>query len=172
MPSWRATIKDFLAAVEFDGREPTFTIERVDEEWLYDEKEGKEKIKLTAHFVGQRRGWVLNTTNCLILEALTGSDKSEAWIGKKVTLCAADVQLGKDRVKGIRIKGSPDLDKPMTVKMKIGRRQLAVKLVPTGKDAQPSQGFQEERVSSLKEMAEAEAEGGEDETPGIDSGDA
>lgn len=155
MANWRATIKDFIAAVEFEGREPTMTISRVDEEEVFDEKTGKEKIKLTAHFRETKRGWVLNTTNCLLMEEMFGSGDSKDWIGKRVTLVAADVQLGKEMVKGIRIKGSPDLKEPITVRMKVGRKKITVRLVPTGKDAPPSK-YEEQPTSKLREMAEEE----------------
>lgn len=162
MADWRATIKDFIAAVEFDGKEPTMTVTRIDEEEVFDEKTGREKIKLTAHFKETKRGWVLNTTNCLLMEEMFGRDTS-GWVGKRVTLVAADVQLGKETVKGIRVKGSPELKEPVTVTMKVGRKKLRVRLVPTGKDAPPSK-YEEQPASKLREMAEENA--ADEENPG------
>lgn len=129
---WKAMFKgDFISAVEFNGRQPTFTIADVKLVAMEDEKTKGTKDKGTIFFKDQTRGWVLNKTNAICLAAMFG-EETASWAGKRVTLKAQDVKFGPDTVPGIRIVGSPDLKGPMSVEVKLPKKKaFNVELIPT-----------------------------------------
>lgn len=123
---------EHIAAVEFDGKTPTLTIDHVKMLDLEDEK-GKTKTRPVVYFRETKRGWVLNKTSAQALAALF-TPETDGWTGKTVTLAAELVQFGNERVLGIRVKGSPLLTEPVTFDLKLPRkRPRKVTLVPTGK---------------------------------------
>ena len=128
----------FIAAAEFDGRQPTFTIAEVKMHPVFDEKLNKERDKGTVWFKETDRGFVLCRTNGACLAALFGTDTRE-WVGKRVTLYATEVKFGRDTVLGIRIKGSPDLERDVLAEVKLPRRKaFTMRMVPTGKGGEPA----------------------------------
>jgi hypothetical protein len=129
---------DYIAAVEFDGKTPTLTIEHVKMLDLEDDK-GKTKTRPVVSFRETKRGWVMNKTSAQALSALFSTPETDKWTGKRVTLAAEMVAFGKERVLGIRVKGSPDISSPVTFELKLPRkRPQKVTLVPTGK-AKPAE---------------------------------
>jgi hypothetical protein len=135
---WEAMFKgDYLAAAEFGSREPTFTIADVRLVAMPDEKTGRDKDKGTVFFEEIPRGWVLCKTTAQCLAAMFGPE-TEGWKGKRVTLRAELVQFGRERVPGIRVKGSPDLAAPVTASVKLPRKKpQEVRLVVTGSEPPP-----------------------------------
>lgn len=124
----------FLIAEELQGKEATITIERVEMKKL-EQDDGRKKDKGIIYFRGSDRGWVLGRTNAMCLAAMF-SEETDAWIGKRVTLFATEVQLGGERVLGIRVKGSPDLKDTISAEIKLPRkRPFTMKLTPTSKAA-------------------------------------
>jgi hypothetical protein len=78
------------------------------------------------------RGIVVNKTNGTCLAAMFGTTFGD-WIGKRVTWVAEQVRVGARTEVGIRIKGSPDLAGPITVKIEMPKRKpLSRTLVRTG----------------------------------------
>lgn len=138
---WRALFKGaYLTAVEFGGREPTFKIQGVDTIDL-EQEDGQTKPKAVVFFVdvdgdgykGIDRGWVLCKTNAMCIAAMFGNE-TDAWVGKRVTLFATDVQVGKERKPGIRVKGSPDIKAPITATIKLPKKKaFPMTLSPTVK---------------------------------------
>ena len=125
---------DFITAAEFGGKTPTLTITDARLVKVFDEKTGGDKQKGTIFFRETPRGWILNRTNVLCLMAMFGSETND-WNGKRVTLAAELVQFGRDRVLGIRVKGSPDLLAPVLAEIKLPRKKpTTMRLVPTGHD--------------------------------------
>lgn len=136
-------VGQFIKAAEFGTGEtpaqPTWTIKNVVLEKLEsismndtDGAAGKLKTKGVIYFAEVDRGWVTNRTNLECLAALFGNETND-WIDKRVTLYAADVRVGSKMDIGIRIKGSPDLEKEITVSVKLPRRKpQPYKLIPTG----------------------------------------
>ena len=77
----------------------------------------------------------LNKTNWKSIAKLYG-DNTDAWIGKRITLHAQNVRVGPKMEPGIRVKGSPDLQAPLTFDLRLPRkRPIQTTLVPTGKQA-------------------------------------
>lgn len=123
---------DTIAAVEFEGKTPTLTIDHVKMLDLEDDK-GKTKTRPVVYFRETKRGWVLNKTNAQALSAMFTAE-TDKWTGKRVTLAAEMVQFGKDQTLGIRVKGSPDISGPVTFSLRLPRkRPKDVTLVPTTK---------------------------------------
>jgi len=117
----------FIKAADLMGKDVTLTIQDVCMEELEGDK-GKE-MKGIVSFVGKKRKWVLNRTNALCLKAMFGRE-TDQWKGKRVTLYPTT--FNEDPC--IRVKGSPDLDKPLEFELKLPRKKpKLMKLQPTGK---------------------------------------
>jgi hypothetical protein len=129
-----------VKAADIGRAEPTVTIERVVvEQFENDKKKGPDGKPLkedrwTVYFVGKAKPMVFNKTNCILMEALTGTRNPKKWAGASITLGVRKVQMSGDMVDGLRIIGSPMLTEPKVVTIKL--RKKADKdwtLVPTGK---------------------------------------
>jgi len=90
----------YLKVSDLDGHEPIVTIERV--EW---EPVGRDReMKAVVYFAGKKKAIVLNKTMATKLTEITGSSMTEAWIGHKVQLFAAEANYGGDTYDVVRIK--------------------------------------------------------------------
>jgi hypothetical protein len=132
---WKARFKgDFIAAIEFGDKTPTLTIAKIETVKL-EQEDGKNKDKAVIWFKEIPRGWVYCKTTGFCMAAMFGEDDAN-WIGKRVTLFSEIVQVGRERAPGIRVKGSPDIDKPVKVSIKLPRKKaFTVVLRPTAKNA-------------------------------------
>jgi hypothetical protein len=133
---WRAAFKgQFIKAVEFGGKEPTLTISDAKLVKVEDEKTKKEKDKLVIFFREIDRGWIPCKTACFCVSAIAGSNDTATWAGKRLTLfCDPAVQFGSLTVEGVRVKGSPDLTRPIDVTIRLPKKKpFIAHLVPTGK---------------------------------------
>lgn len=133
MPDYKVgLLGDYIAAEEFGGKRPTLTIESIRLETL-EAEDGKSRDRWVVRFKGKSRGWVLNTTNCILLAAMYESRNTDEWIGRRVTLHAADTKVRGKPVQGIRVYGSPELKSPLPVEVQLPRRKpVTVTLQPTG----------------------------------------
>lgn len=123
---------DYLAAVEFNGKNPTLTIGGVKVVSLEGE-DGQKKGRPVVFFKEVKRGWVLCKTTATCLAQMF-TPETEQWVGKRVTLYAAQVQVGKERKPGIRVLGSPDIAKPISFDLKLPRKKpIRMTLKPTPK---------------------------------------
>ena len=120
----------FISAAEFAGEEPTFTIRSI-ETVLLQEPDGRERERTAVFFREETRGWVLNMTNGICLEAMFGDDQRK-WVGKRVTLTAALIEWGDGLRVGVRVKGSPYLSDYLDVFIQLPYRDAYfMRLVPT-----------------------------------------
>jgi len=126
-------IGDYLAAIDV-GTGTTVTIAGASVQELQTEK-GKSKkvvIELRDH-----KAWVCCKTNRLCLEAMFGAGIANCY-GKRVVLYSAEVAVGREKKKGIRIKGSPDLTKDVPVTIKLPQRgAFTVVMKATGGNREP-----------------------------------
>lgn len=130
-----AAFGNYLGAEHLGTTTPTVTIADVRKEDVADDK-GVLKSKAVVHFKDTPRGWILNRTNALSIAAMFGVETT-AWTGKRLTLYAAEVQLGKERTMGVRVKGSPDIEKDVTFELRLPRKKAqSVRLQKTGGKAQ------------------------------------
>jgi hypothetical protein len=138
--NWKLMFKgDNIAATEMGNKQPTLTIKGAKPCTMENDK-GSEVTKPLVSFKEIDRGWVLCKTNALCLAAMFG-DETTAWTGKRVTLHAVEVQVGKKRELGIRILGSPDIKTPIPVEIKLPRRRpFVMRMAITGAAAaQPAE---------------------------------
>jgi hypothetical protein len=70
------------------------------------------RTKLIIQFCELPRGLVLNKTNFNVLVELTGSQDSDAWLGKRVQLVLTRVDFNGTRVQAIRIEPAPATSAP------------------------------------------------------------
>lgn len=125
----------FLRAHECEGK-PTYTIKAVVIETLPTEK--GEKDTGIVMFRESSKGLVLNKTNGQCLRHMFGRVLTE-WVGRRVTLmCDDNVQLGRERVSGVRIYGSPDIDGDTACEIKHPKKKARMhQLKKTGGPAKP-----------------------------------
>jgi hypothetical protein len=114
------------------GKARTLTISAVDTEELPQDK-GGDKVRGIISFQRTKKQWVLNSTNGQCLRAMFGK-KVQEWVGHRVTLVSEEVYLGRELVDAVRVKGSPELEAPLDVTIKLPRRKDKVRrLMPTGR---------------------------------------
>ena len=173
---YRAFFKgSFINAAELGTKTPTLRIAAIKLVEVPvigkdgDVDENKTKAKGVIYFAEvKERGWVLNRTNAQLLAAMWGVE-TDAWLGKRVTLHAVPVRVGNKTEPGIRVKGSPDISKGVSVEVKLPRRRpVMVRLEVTGKgQAAAAPAFEEppETESEAPTEEELQAAGLRDEGP-------
>jgi hypothetical protein len=113
----------FLRANECTAR-PTYTIKSVVIETLPTEK--GEKDTGIVMFRETTKGLVLNKTNGQCLRHMFGRVLTE-WVGRRIVLmCDDNVQLGRERVSGVRIYGSPDIEGDTQCEIKHPKKKARV----------------------------------------------
>lgn len=176
MPHWRGLIPaDHLKAADFAGREVTLTIVSVGPKQIDKLVKPGKKADPNTPPAKEKRGVVvfketektlpLNVTNAASMAAMWGDDYAK-WAGHRITLFSGRDNLGAEEVDAIRVKGSPDLEKPIAFDMKRPHRKtpVRVRLVPTGKNA-PT--MEPDVSAPVEEPAPAE-EPATDRIPGAD----
>lgn len=131
----KAYDSEHLSSVDLDGR--TVTIEITGVEATKIKGESGEESKLLVRFNGKTKTtWIVPITVAHCLAAMFGED-TDGWIGKRVTIHAEKVESFGETVDAIRPVGSPDIAKPVSFKVRQGRRRVAMTMRPTGKPADP-----------------------------------
>lgn len=112
------TNSDYLSADDLQGREVTVTLERMIGKNL-ESNSGKVSPRLIFKLKGKSKSWVSNVTNNLCLAAMFGDEPGDA-VGHRVVLRSEEVMgPGGKKVPGIRIAGSPDIDKDIKITIKL-----------------------------------------------------
>lgn len=93
---------DYLAAVEFQGRDVTLTIAGVKREDLK-MAGGKQDTKPVLTFKETSKKLILNKTNASSIVEMYGS-VAEDWIGKRVTFYPTRTACGRDMTDCIRVR--------------------------------------------------------------------
>lgn len=120
----------FLKSADLAERDATVAIKSVASE----EIDGKDKVIMS--FEGTKKQFVCNRTNAEAIRLMLGRDYT-TWIGHRITLgriMMKDPFGGDDApdIGAIRVRGSPEIDKPMTAEVKRGRKTLKISVRPTG----------------------------------------
>lgn len=125
----------YVTAVELEGRTPTLQIDRVQLEMVPAIEPGQpDRERWIVYFRGAKRGWVLNRTNAECLVAMFGADVSK-WPGHEITLHTTKVRVGSKTELGIRVLGSPELQEPMQIEIRLPhRRPTPYTLQPTRRE--------------------------------------
>lgn len=126
----------FLAAADIGTAKPCCTIEAIQLEKLEGEKGLERKVIVT--FAGKAKQWVVPKLCSKSLVAMFGDDP-KGCIGKRVVLYAtADLMPMKRGEPCLRVWGSPDIDRDISVSWKPKKRQeQRWVLHATGKPATP-----------------------------------
>lgn len=128
----------FLKAGLLKGQKSTVTVTDVHLEELEGEKGVEQKVIISM--AGKKMQLVLCKLNGLCVKAMFGPSIS-AWIGKRITLWPTDtiapMKKGEDC---IRIWGSPDVEKDITIPIQLPRRKaFNVTLRKVSAQAAPTQ---------------------------------
>ena len=95
--SWRDTYGgNYLKAVDLPAKGKRVKLAAINEEVL---RHG-ERPKLVAEIPKLDKRWVLNATNCELLEQITGSDEPDDWDGRTVELFNDATVRGPNGEKG------------------------------------------------------------------------
>jgi hypothetical protein len=120
----------WLKASDLEGKDVTVRISGVTKEKMQDGK-----VKGMIHFDGTEKELMLNRTNAEACAAMFGPTV-EDWIGKRIVLFSKNVEAFGEEKPAVRVRGSPDIDKPITkiITRGNGQRQKTIKVevVPTG----------------------------------------
>ena len=120
----------YIKAGEFNGKPVTLTITSVKREMLSNGTGGEEGAVIVA-FSETEKLFVMNKTNAVCLRAMWG-DGSGEWEGHRVTLHPVKDESGlSESGQCIRVKGSPELTKPLKFRARLGRKMVTQTLVPT-----------------------------------------
>ncbi len=112
----------FLKADLLRDKPRTLTISKVHVEVMPDDKTGGEKDRGIISFKETTRQLALNRTNGECLKAMFGK-KVKEWSGKRVTLVPEQAKFGAEDVDAIRISGSPDFNRTVTIEIKMPKRK-------------------------------------------------
>lgn len=100
---------NYLKAADLNGRRVPVTISHVKMEQL-----GKD-TKAVVYFVGKEKGVVLNVTNKNMIVAITGSEETDDWQGKKIILHSVKVLFEGVMKDSIRVDFAEGESKPAPV---------------------------------------------------------
>ena len=126
----------YLKAGEFNGKAVTLTVKTITREMLSNGSGGEEPA-VTVAFAETEKQFVMNKTNAVSLRAMWGDDSGE-WVGHKITLHPVKDESGlSDSGLCIRVKGSPELEKALKFRARLGRKMVTQTLVPTGNGKTP-----------------------------------
>lgn len=128
---------EHLEAADLDGREVTIKINAVEPATVKNESGGEESKGLIRFEGKKKTTWIFPVTVGHCLAAMFGED-IENWRGKRVTLASQKVDSFGEMVDAVRPVGSPDIDKPITFKVRQGRKRVTLTMRPTGKPPDPA----------------------------------
>lgn len=68
-------------------------------------KDNTTQKKFVVHFRELEKGMILNSTNMNMITKLMGTDDSDGWIGKRITLYTKDdIEMGGEITSGLRVR--------------------------------------------------------------------
>lgn len=101
---WRLLMSsDKLHAADLQGRDADVTIEKV-AQGEYTDQRGKKIKKPDLYFRGKSKPLGLNSTNARSIAKLVGSNDTEKWIGKTITIYPTITDAYGEQVECIRIR--------------------------------------------------------------------
>jgi hypothetical protein len=128
----------YVKAEDLGGKEITKTIKAVRLEEL-EGVDGQKKTKVIVYFSDSAKMWVMPRTCGEALRVMFGKD-TDQWVGKRVTLFSKKVDSFGEEVDAVRVRGSPDIAKPIKEVIPRGRKKIIVDVVPTKATTEPEPG--------------------------------
>lgn len=104
MPSYKTAFGSYLKTEDLQGRAVRVLIEAVQTETVKSE-DGSEQ-KLVIHFAGKDKGFILNRTNCELLEGILGTDDYDRWRGNTVVIYPTTTKFGSKTVPCLRFRAN------------------------------------------------------------------
>lgn len=118
--SWtEASNSQYIVAEDLQGKDVTLKIRDYELKDL-EQEDGTTAPRMVIWFEGKVKGWVSNKTNNLCMEAMFGAPSNLP--GKRITIHEETAENGKP---GIRVVGSPDLERDMKLKIKLPKRKAS-----------------------------------------------
>lgn len=150
MAHWKKMMdpKEMLFAFDLDNRDITLEIVKVIAGELTGEQ-GRKTKKPIASFKGTEKKLALNSTNCATIAQLYGSNETNDWAGKRITLFPTTTNFGGKTVDCIRVR-------PFLPKEKTNGK---------GRDTLPAPGLTELTEAEKKEIEATAARDAEGEAP-------
>jgi hypothetical protein len=103
----------YLTADDFTDGDMSATIISANIESIGQGTDKSQKILIKLK--GIEKGFVCNKTNANTIAKVTGSDDTDDWIGKRITIGAREVQFKDEMIMAIRVSlKKPDATKPAT----------------------------------------------------------
>lgn len=115
----------YLTAADFEDGDVTVTIIGAEIETVGQGADASQKIIIKLK--GFKKDFVCNKVNANTIAKVTGSDDTDDWIGKRVTIGASEVEFKGDMVMSIRVR----LKKPASA-------QAPASVQPDPSDAMPT----------------------------------
>ena len=104
MPSYKTAFGSYLKTEDLQGRAVRVVIESIATEAVKNE-DGSEN-KLVVHFHGKDKAFILNRTNCELLEGIIGTDDYDRWRGHTVVLYPTTTRFGNKTVPCLRFRAN------------------------------------------------------------------
>ena len=99
--------RKYMRGDDLQGREFSLTIDRIEQETVFNQKKNTAEKKWVLYFVGAKKGLILNWTLGSQIDAATGSrDDSTAWLGKVVVAYPQKIKVAGQRHTVVRIKAA------------------------------------------------------------------
>lgn len=92
----------FLKASDLQGRDVSVTISKVEIE-EFDRRGGGKENKLVLSFAGKAKSLVCNKTNAGAIAKVLGTDDTDYWIGRNITLVTREVDFEGETSLAIRV---------------------------------------------------------------------
>lgn len=94
----------FLKHEELDGHDWDFTVDRVERQEIKD-SEGQKELKFVVFFREMEKGMILNATNMKTITKIMGTNESDDWVGKRITVYTKDdIEMGGELKSGLRVR--------------------------------------------------------------------
>lgn len=123
----------YIRAVDLQGKDVTLTITGVRLDKM-EQVDGSKKTKGVVNFEQTEKMLVLNRTLAESIKLATGSDETADWVGRRITLYPQTMKdpFGDGEIQAIRMRGTPDMTRPLSATIQRGRKTIKISLVPTG----------------------------------------
>ena len=98
--------KRFATGEDLQGKAVTLTVEGVDSEKMRPQRNAPEVDRWVLYFKETKKGVILSRTLAYQIAAILGSDDTERWIGKRVTLYPQPMNVAGKPVVAIRARAA------------------------------------------------------------------
>ncbi len=113
----------FLSADMLGGKPRTLTIKAASLAVVGGGEGGADEEKKIIRFNETEKAWIVNVTNTQCLRAMFGGDDPQSVVGHRVTLYPVKTQYKGQDADGIRVWGSPELERDQSIEIKLPKKR-------------------------------------------------